>query len=91
MGKPAALDMSVISPFNPMIIMEAGVTSGAAARATELRKHNANDPKCVQLGWECIPIVVESYGAWGTEASTLLSAFASRLAIASNKPISLWF
>ena len=74
MGKQAALDVSVTSPLNPLIIMEAGVTAGAAARATELRKHKANNPKCVQLGWECIPMVVESYGAWGTEASALLSA-----------------
>ena len=57
-----------------LIIMEAGVTAGAAARASELRKYKSNNPKCVQLGWECIPMVVESYGVWGTEASALLSA-----------------
>ena len=89
MGKPAALDVSVTSPLNPLIIMEVGVTAGAAAQATELRKHKANNPKCVQLGWECIPIVVESYGAWETEASALLSAVVSRLAITSNKPKSV--
>ena len=34
-------------------------------------------------------MVVESYGAWGTEASALLSPVASRLAITSNKPKSV--
>ena len=34
-------------------------------------------------------MVVESYGAWGTEASALFSAVASRLAITSNKPKSV--
>ena len=50
MGKPAALDVSVTSPLNPLIIMEVGVIAGAAARVTELRKHKSNNPKCVQLG-----------------------------------------
>ena len=39
---------------------EAGVTVGAAAQAIELRKHEANDVKCSELGWLCIPLVVES-------------------------------
>ena len=42
--------------------------SGSAALAAEVRKHNANDAKCSELGWTCIPIVVETYGCWGAEA-----------------------
>ena len=41
---------------------------GIAARAAELRKHSENDRKCAQLSWKCIPLAVESYGAWGPEA-----------------------
>eukprot|EP00731_Ephydatia_muelleri_P010788 Em0005g1374a len=65
---------------------EAGVTAGAAAQATELRKHEANDVKCSELGWLCIPLVVESYGAWGKEAMESFSSLASRLAITSSRP-----
>ncbi|KAL5515079.1 hypothetical protein EMCRGX_G000197 [Ephydatia muelleri] len=65
MGKTAACDVSVTSPLNSNIMSEAGVTAGAAAQATELRKHEANDVKCSELGWLCIPLVVESYGAGG--------------------------
>ena len=68
LGKKAACDISVTSPLNSNIMFEAGVTAGAAAQATELRKHEANDVKCSELGWLCIPLVVESYGAWGKEA-----------------------
>ena len=68
LGKTAACDISVTSPINSNIMSEAGVTAGAAAQATELRKHEANDVKCSELGWLCIPLVVESYGAWGKEA-----------------------
>ena len=42
MGKPAALDLSVTSPLNPLTLLEAGVTAGAAAKATEERKLKAN-------------------------------------------------
>ena len=36
-----------------------------AARAAEVRKHYVNDAKCTELGWICVPLAVESYGAWG--------------------------
>ena len=67
-GKPAAFDLTVVSPLNPTFISEAGRTAGSAAVAAELRKHSANDAKCSELGWRCIPLVAESYGAWGSEA-----------------------
>eukprot|EP00731_Ephydatia_muelleri_P021549 Em0014g140a len=86
LGKTAACDISVTSPLNSNIISEAGVTAGAAAQATELRKHEANDVKCSELGWLCIPLVVESYGAWGKEAMESFSSLASRLAITSSRP-----
>ena len=68
LGKTAACDISVTTPLNSNIMSEAGVTAGAAAQATELRKHETNDVKCSELGWLCIPLVVESYGAWEKEA-----------------------
>ena len=46
----AACDLSVTSLLNSKILSEAGVTAGAAAHATELRKHEANDVKCNDLG-----------------------------------------
>ena len=46
-GKPAAFDLTVVSPLNPTFISEAGRTAGSAAVAAELRKHSANDAKCV--------------------------------------------
>ena len=32
-----------------------------------------NDAKCKQLGWRCIPLVLETYGAWGAEAIEVFS------------------
>ena len=83
-GLSAAFDVSVTSPLNPSLIVEAGTSSGVAARAAEEQKHENNDEKCSKLGWQCIPIVVETYGSWGAEARQALSQLASRLAVRTN-------
>ncbi|KAL5479845.1 hypothetical protein EMCRGX_G023434 [Ephydatia muelleri] len=85
LGKPAALDVSITSPLNPLTLLEAGVLAKSAAQVTEARKHQANDPKCSELGWVCVPMVAESYGAWGDEASSFISSIASRLATSTCK------
>ncbi|KAL5479457.1 hypothetical protein EMCRGX_G022983 [Ephydatia muelleri] len=79
-GKTAAFDISVTSPLNTLTLLEAGVSAGSAAQATETRKHMANDAKCNELGWLCVPLVAETYGAWGKEAMEAFSQLASRLA-----------
>ena len=84
-GKPAALDLTVVSLLNANILNEAGMTAGVAAQAAEARKHTANDQKCTELGWSCVPLAVESYGAWGKEAQECFALLASRLAIWRNE------
>ncbi|KAL5515617.1 hypothetical protein EMCRGX_G000809 [Ephydatia muelleri] len=81
LGKPAAFDLTVTSPLNLITLTEAGVRCGSSALFAEARKHNANDSKCAELGWVCIPLAVESYGCWGTEAQQSFSRLAARLAI----------
>ena len=83
-GISAAFDVTVASPLNSSTITEAGMYSGAAARAAELRKHTQNDSKCAELSWNCIPLAVECYGAWGQEALKAFSQVATRLAIRGN-------
>ena len=73
-GKPAAFDLTVVSPLNSNTLNEAGATGGSAAWKAEARKHNANDCKCRELGWVCIPLVVETNGCWGEEAQTQFPA-----------------
>ena len=86
MGKPAAFDFTVTSPLTSSNLPEASVTAGSAAFAAEERKHKANDSKCAELGWVCIPIAVETYGCWGTEAKWALLQLASHLATRQNCP-----
>ena len=87
LGKPAALDLTVTSMLNSSTLMEVGVTSGSAALAAEVRKHNANDAKCSELGWTCILIAVETYGCWGAEAMQTLSRLAGEIAPSSMLPV----
>ena len=67
----------VTPPLNPTIHLEANVITGVAAWTTEQRKHCFNDGKCNELEWVCVPLVVESYGAWGKEALESISQLAS--------------
>ena len=49
-----------------------------------IKKHEQNDTKCSELGWQCIPLAVETYGAWGEEACNAFSCIAMREAILTN-------
>ena len=76
------MDISVVSLLNPSMV-------GAVPEATESRKHLANDEKCLVLGWVSTPLAVDSYGAWGREASNFLALVIARLAILNSLPKSL--
>ena len=49
--------------------------------AAKAGKHNANDQKCRELGWVCVPLAVETYGCWGEEAQCSVSHLAACLAL----------
>ena len=51
---------------------------------TEQRKILANSGICAELGWSCIPLVVESFGAWGQLASDTFKKLASRHSVQVN-------
>ena len=58
-----------------------GVTAGVAARAAEMRKYEEND---TELGWMCVLLAVESYGAWGVETCNAFCFLAKRESIITN-------
>ena len=55
----------------------------------ENRKHKYNDRKCEELGWVCIPLVVETYGCWGAAEVAAFSKLACRLSTRLNQPKSI--
>ena len=50
------------------MIHGASTTVGFGAAHKEELKLVKNGPKCKELGWVCIPLVVETYGGWGVRA-----------------------
>ena len=62
--------------------MKAGVSAGSAALATEDGKHRANDAKCNELGWLCVPLVIR----WGREAMEAFSQLASSRTTLTCRP-----
>ena len=58
-------------------------------RATEDRKHKANDAKFDELGCLCVTLVTETYGAWGKEATEAFSQLASQIATLTCRPKSV--
>ena len=66
LSHPAAFDLKVIHPLNTNLILKASLASGNSAECGEVRKHAKNDEMCSELGWTCIPLVMEVYGANGT-------------------------
>ena len=89
LGKPAAIDPCVTSPLNSDTLQVACVTLSSAAMQAEQRKHHSNDAKCGELGWVCIPLVVESHGSWEPETQHSLSRLAGRLATRLGQPKSI--
>ena len=89
LGKPAAFDLSVTLTLNTQIFQVASVTGGSAALAAQICKHGLNDERCRELGWACIPFVVETYKCWGTEAIQALSRLATRFSMRQGRPKSL--
>ena len=89
LGKPGAFDLSFTSMLNTQVFQEASVTAGSAALAAQIRKHRLNDERCRELGWVCIPLVVETYGCWGIEAIQALLRLATHVSTRQGCPKSL--
>ena len=81
LSHPAAFDLKVIHPLNTDLILEASLVSGNSAECGKVRKPAKNDEMFSELGWTCIPLVVEVYGGWGCEAQECFSRLSKRLAM----------
>ena len=64
LGKSATIDHCIKSLLNSVTFQVVRVMPGSAAMQAEKRKLHSNDAECRELGWVCIPLVVESFGCW---------------------------
>ena len=68
--------ITVTSPLTPAILTEVSMRVGIAAKAVEMRKHTANEPKCAELGWRRVPLALETYCNSGEKARILAKSLA---------------
>ena len=81
----AAFDLKVINPSNSNFLLGASMTSGYTAELGEQDEHAKNDIPCTERGWVCVPLVVEVFGGWESEAQEALSRVAKKLAIRTSR------
>ena len=67
-GRPAALDVSVISPLQRLTLADAASTQVHTLSVGVHRKLTSNLPACRAAGVDFFPIVVETLGGWCPDA-----------------------
>ena len=68
-GRPAALDVTVISTMQPLTQSGAASEKGYALKVAEERKMAAHNAECRGAGVSFVPLAVESLGGWSHEAA----------------------
>ena len=64
-GRPVALDITVVASLNLSTLAEAGTMVGSVLE-------EANDEKCLALGYVSTSLAIDSYGAWSSNFLTLV-------------------
>ena len=72
-GRPAALDVTVISTMQPLTQSGAASEKGYALKVAEERKMAAHNAECRGAGVSFVPLAVESLGGWSHEAALQIS------------------
>ena len=67
-GRPAALDVTVISTLQSLTVSKASTSQGHALRIGERRKMVHHYEACQSVGVSFVPLVVETLGGWSDDA-----------------------
>jgi len=78
-GKAAAFDLTVVSPLTQHNLSFGAGNNYDVLAPAAFKKHTENDEKCQRLGWECVPLAVDTYGQWCAEAHDAFVEIATRL------------
>ena len=72
-GRPAALDITVISTMQPSTIQPAAGSEGHALLVAETRKFATHGPACQAAGISCIPLAIETLGCLSDATAETIS------------------
>ena len=85
-GRPAAVDVTVVSPLQSALVQECARTRGHALTIAEERKRRVHHAACQQIGIDFIPAAVDVFGSWSEISVDLLGrigAFQQRRGVGS--------
>ena len=75
-----ALDVTVITPIQDDLLHKAAAEGGAAARNAHHSKLSKYHNKCAEAGIDFIPLPVETWGGWYSEAYKVIKQLSNQLA-----------
>ena len=80
-GQPAALDVTITSPLQPILISHA-TRCGFAVTNAEERKYVQYALKCAEIGIQFVPLAFDSFGGF----SDLVQKTLKRIALLADNP-----
>ena len=73
-GKPAALDVAVISPLQKLTLQNSATIQGYALSLGEDWKRSSHAQDCFDVGVPFIPLLVETIGSWSSDVAQTISS-----------------
>ena len=80
-GKPAAINVSVISSLQCLTVSEASCEQDYALSYGERRKRRVHDHECQEAGISFVPLLVETLGGWSDLALSFIHQVAKLQAL----------
>ena len=85
-GRPAALDVHIISPLQQQLVHEAAFTPGHALEVGTQRKLASHLSSCRDAGVDFIPVVAETLGGLSGDTINIIRSFASAISLRTGSP-----
>ena len=75
-GRPAAFDVTVISPLQSSTVKNAASEPSSALELATRRKRQSHDQDCHDAGIDFVPLPVETLGGWSADAISTIKEIA---------------
>ena len=86
LGRPAALDVHVISPLQVLTVADAAFTPGHALQVGVQRKLASNLSACRSSGTDFVPLVAETLGGLAEDTISTITSISRAIADRSSSP-----
>ena len=86
LGRPAALDVHVISPLQVLTVADAALTPGHALQVGVQRKLASNLSACRSSGTDFVPLVAETPGGLAEDTISTITYISRAIADRSSSP-----